>query len=296
MSIFLSFTKSQFITLLGLLKLIRFPNLIIIVFTQLFTSIFLIHEGKVHFFNVINDIKFLFLIISTNLVAAAGYIINDYYDVKIDAFNKPKELVVDRLIGRRIALLLHMVMNIIGLFLSVFVGLKLAIVTFSVIFFLWIYSNNLKRKVFVGNLLIALLTALSLIIVALYYNKNTAIVMYYAFFSFLITLAREIIKDMEDIPGDELHGCKTLPIVYGIKKTKNIIYIILFVLILSLLIITLKINSLGLYFVVFLETVLLFYIYKELYFADKKKDFKHLGQLCKIVMVVGIISMIFFQK
>ncbi|MFQ3576609.1 MAG: geranylgeranylglycerol-phosphate geranylgeranyltransferase, partial [Cytophagales bacterium] len=201
-------------------------------------------------------------------------------------------LVIDRLVRRREALLLHFLMNFTGVMFSFLVNLKVGAITFFVSFLLWLYSNDLKRRALIGNLLIAFLTALSLIIVAIYFDNGYLLVYCYALFSFLISIAREVVKDMEDVQGDESHGCKTLPILKGVLFAKKFVYVVFISLFISMVLISKVMNSLAMLVTTSLVLVLLAFISYKLYYADKKKDFRILGNLCKLVMLLGVFSMV----
>ena len=125
----------------GFSRLIRWQNLAIIVFTQYFTRFFLI-GGKDLSFNylieIITERKLFYISISTILIAASGYIINDYYDVKIDLVNKPERVVIGRYIKRRWALAIHQVFNGSGILLGLLVSKKVALVNLSAVFCLWL--------------------------------------------------------------------------------------------------------------------------------------------------------------
>ena len=208
------------------LKMIRVANLVIIAVTQYLTAIFLASPGD-NLRSVVLDKGLFLLVLSTVFIAGAGYIINDYYDVKIDFVNKPKRVVVGKTLSRRWVVIGHLVLNIaaigIGFYLSTTIGIINLIAAFS----LWIYSNQLKRLPFIGNLIIGGLTGLTVLVVGQYFSERAYLILCYAVFAGFITLVREIIKDMEDLKGDERFGCKTLPIVWGIPNTKKFIYLIL---------------------------------------------------------------------
>ena len=137
--------------------LIRLPNLIIIVLTQFFTAIFLIGTEQ-PFYHYLTDIRLYLLAFSTVLIASAGYIINDYYDIKIDYLNKPRRVVVGKRLSRRIAMVLHWGLSALGVLVGAFLSLRLGLINLVAVFILWFYSNYLKRMPFVGNVSVALLT------------------------------------------------------------------------------------------------------------------------------------------
>jgi 4-hydroxybenzoate polyprenyltransferase len=276
---------------MGFLRLIRLPNLLFILLTQYFVRIFLIGPKEAWLAHFL-DLRFFLLSVSTILVAAGGYIINDYYDIKIDTINKPKRVVVGRILRRRWAMIAHMVLNVIGILLAFSIDWKVGAVTFVSGFLLWLYSNQLKRLPFTGNLTIALLTAASLFVVWLYDPKNEFLVYTFAAFAFFISLIREIIKDMEDVRGDATFGCQTLPIIWGVRRTKMLLYglIFSFLVILFSLSVYLQ-NAVVTYFCFFILLPVGWLTYK-LFWADTKKEFSYLSRFCKLIMLSGILSMI----
>jgi 4-hydroxybenzoate polyprenyltransferase len=271
----------------SLLKLTRVGNLLIIALTQYFTAGFLIGM------HTLNDVRLLLLSVSTISIAAGGYIINDYYDVKIDYINKPNRVVIGKSITRRYAILFHVLLSTLGVALGVYLSLGIGVVNAVSVFLLWLYSNNLKRLPFIGNVTVAFLTGLAVIVVDLFYRTNNSLVVIYALFAFFITLVREIIKDMEDLKGDNSFGCKTLPIIWGIRKTKLLLYVILVTFAGIVVILNQLYRALPFkYHLIFLFVPLLWLLYR-LIRADMKKDFTRLSIFCKVIMMLGILSMAF---
>jgi len=275
--------------ILALFRLTRFWNLAIIVFAQYFTAYFLFHQGLL----VFTDFWLFLIVASTVMIAAAGYIINDYYDIKIDLINKPDRVVIGKTITRRYAIFFHTVISVLGVGMGLLINWKVGAVNFISVFLLWLYSNNLKRLPLIGNLVVSLLTGLSIFLLSFLYEQYLPLVMTYSLFAFFMTLIREIVKDMEDMKGDTTFGCRTLPIVWGIRKTKSFLYGT--ILVFSFLVLWLDYQQLKIswiYFIplLFVPMSILFY---RLLKADTKKEFYQLSQLCKIIMLLGICSMVF---
>jgi 4-hydroxybenzoate polyprenyltransferase len=269
----------------SLLKLTRFGNLVIIGLAQYCTAGFLIAT------TTLNDSSLFILATSTVLIAAAGYIINDYYDVKIDYINKPGRVVIGKSITRRYAILFHVVLSSAGVLLGLLLSWKIGAVNLVTVFLLWLYSNNLKRLPFIGNFVVAFLTGLAILIVDLYYHTGSALIIIYASFAFFMTLVREIIKDMEDLKGDVTFGCKTLPIMLGLRRTKFVIYFILLLFSATVLILNYFYQVMPLqYYTIFLFVPLLWLLYR-LIRADTIRDFARLSAFCKVIMLMGILSM-----
>ncbi len=286
--------RSIFHKALLLLKLVRWPNLLIIFITQYFTAIFL--SGRDVPAPVTISDPYLFLVaLCTVLTAAAGYIINDYYDIKIDYLNKPDRVIVGKGLDRRIALAAHMVISFLGIIAGFTVSWQIGLTTMAAAFLLWLYSNLLKRLPFLGNICIGFLTALSIFIITIYYRELSWLVIGYSLFGFQITLVREVIKDIEDLKGDQTFGCKTIPVIWGVRRTKYFVFFLVLLFIALFLPIILQYKILMLYFyIVFLAIPFIYFIWK-LFIADTRKEFSELSRLAKILMVMGIGSMIFFK-
>lgn len=263
------------------------------VLTQVLTAVFLANEWS-NDWSLWSDLKFWLLTLSTALITFCGYLINDYYDVKIDYVNKPQDVVIGTHLKRRHAMFLHTSLNFIGISMATYISWKLGLIHFVVAFMLWLYSNQLKRLPLVGNLVVASLTALSIWIVALYFNQNHVLVGSFAVFAFAVTLIREVIKDIEDMEGDKKFGCRTLPIVFGIRKTKDILYVLAFLFLAILFVLAYFLGNLtfSIYAGLLVIPVYLFVYYLKR--ADTRKHFSDLSAYCKYLMMSGILSMIFF--
>ena len=307
------------------LQLIRWPNLLIIIITML-----AIRYGVEYPFLKFNGFefqfplfKFILLILSVVLIAAGGYAINDYFDRKIDLLNRPDRVVVGTHFDSRNAMTIHNLFTFIGLMIGLYLSYDIGHLNFSFIFAiitgaLWFYSTIYKRQLIVGNIIIAILTAIVPFMVLLYdlplinqyYNlvfvKNPQYViemrymMYAVFifsgFAFLSTLVREIIKDMEDANGDEAFNRRTIPIAWGNAVAKSIAIVLIIATIVSLALIYFVFtqNMLSLiYLLVFLIAPMFALIY-FLIKANDAKDFLFCSQLQKIIMLIGLLYVIPF--
>ncbi len=275
----------------GFLRLIRVNNLIILFFTQYFTAIFLIDpESRVLRLSL--DYKLMLVTLSTILIAAAGYLINDYHDVKIDAINRPQRILVGKILQRREMLLVYSILNLIALATGFLVSYKILVLHIFSISSLWFYSAFLKKTPFWGNFLIAILTALSILIIAIYYNSNYLFVGLYASLAFFVSLIREIVKDMEDVKGDSAYGSHTLPIVYGQRGAKRYIYVIAILFLAGLFVFDFYIDLWSFWIIgIILSTETLFLLY-FIYWADTKDKFHFCSNFCKAILLSGVISMI----
>jgi 4-hydroxybenzoate polyprenyltransferase len=274
----------------GLFRISRPINLLMVGFAQLMAAYFLV-ETTNQGLPVLQDFKLYLLVFSTIIITAAGYMINDYYDVKIDYVNRPHEVVVGKGIKRRMVLLLHSFLNFCGVGLGYIVAPRIGIINFLAAFLLWFYSNRLKREPFIGNLTVAFLTGLAIYLIGFYYQKSELIILTYAIFAFFLNLIREIIKDIEDRPGDRKHGCRTLPIVIGFRKTKNVIFLIAIFFVFAIVAITFEINNFHLFLYFGGLGIFFMYFMYKIYQADRKDHFSQLSMIAKILMLVGTLSM-----
>lgn len=264
-------------------------------------------------------IRFIALVIASVLIAAAGYIINDYFDQNIDQINKPTKVVVNKIISRRWVIFWHMFLSMAGLFFTSFAlpihhYWHLVLANMIAIIALWFYSTTLKKKLLVGNVLISLLTAW--VIVILFFSKHPLqinellqvqhqevrffrLMIVYASFAFIISLIREVVKDIEDIEGDRKYGCTTMPIVWGMNASKVFVAVWIVVLIAAMVILQIYVLGLGWWlsavYCISLIVAPLVWVLRLLFKAQSAVQFHQISGLIKFIMFTGILSMIFFK-
>ncbi|WP_192823151.1 geranylgeranylglycerol-phosphate geranylgeranyltransferase [Rufibacter sp. LB8] len=274
------------------LTLIRFPNLLIMLLAQLLVRKYLVFPERT--WAEALTWPFLVLALATLCIGAAGYIINDYYDLKIDRINKPDRVVLGKGLTRRKAIMVHFYLSATGVALGTLLGVRVAVVLFGVAMLLWGYSAQFKKRPLVGNLTIALLSGVMVLVVPLQAGEPSVAAWAYGVFAFLISLIREIIKDMEDVEGDASFRCRTLPIVLGLPKTKWVLYPLLALFLLYTLVVMWAKAEQPLFLMylgigVVLPTLLLT---RQLYYADRKLEYAQLSWFCKGIMLVGVCSML----
>jgi 4-hydroxybenzoate polyprenyltransferase len=193
----------------------------------------------------LSEFDFFLSVLVVVLLTAAGNIINDYFDVKVDLINKPDRVVVGKTVKRRVAMVLHQSFNIIGVFISIYLSIKYnlwwpVLIPVVIATLLWFYSPIFKKQIFSGNLVVALCVsfvpiwtgAYEIPLIIKYYkdiHQNAdllqtnlwIIIGAYALFAFLLSLSREALKDLEDLKGDKIGQYQTMPIVKGEGFTRN---------------------------------------------------------------------------
>ena len=306
------------------LRLIRWPNLIFIVLTQfLFYYCIILPNYQVYSINAAWFLSWPFwgwLSTASVLIAAAGYIINDYFDLNIDQVNKPDSIIIQKYIKRRWAIFWHMSLSFTGVIITIIISWKIGNwiigpANLIIVFLLLFYSTTFKKKFLIGNIIISLLTAWVVFVLYIseldlatfsqqfFYRaaltKIFKLTVLYGGFAFVISLVREVIKDMEDIKGDEAFGCRTMPIVWGIPASKVFagVWLIVLMLAVSVLLVYAILNGwwVAALFALALVVVPLAMILRNLYRALSSAQFHAISSLIKLVMLTGIISMIFFK-
>lgn len=277
--------------LFSILKLIRFKNLLLTLLGLVVVQLLLIY-------NIIYRpaiAPFLHYVVSVITAMAAGNTINNYFDINSDKINKK----YDATITQRTKLICYFLLLIIsiasGFLISPLNNSKIATLILCCNIFLFLYSYKLKAIPFVGNLIIAVLTGMSIYLLNIVTpNPNSLWITILSCFSFLINLVREIVKDIIDINGDYNVGQKTLPIVLGIHRTKWVIYCINFVLIAITLYTIIAMNGhyTQPYFtlLVLLPCLSIFYFVSN---AKQKNEFQKISNLLKLILLLGIFSVFF---
>lgn len=292
------------------LKLIRIENLLLIALMQLVIKYTFLNQADI--LQALSDWKYFLLILATLSIAAGGYIINDIYDVDVDTINKPDRVYIGTHISEKNAYNLYFVLNIIGVVLGFYLSRTVNKPAIAAIFIissalLYVYSNGLKQIPLVGNILIAALAALSILVVGLFniypfiFDFNRAemfnilsVIVDYAILAFLLHFAREIIKTIEDIEGDKAFEITTVASYFGIPASKIITSISL----LGFLAYTCYFiynNIMHMpyvigYFVTLMFLPTLFAIFKIIK-AATKEDFSLISKLLKFIMLATILSL-----
>ncbi len=306
-------------------RLVRWPNLVFIALTQLLFYYCIIlpslPPGYYQQQHKLTTPVFFYLMAASVLIAAAGYIINDYFDINIDQVNKPGKMVVEKIISRRWAIMMHFLISTAGIGISLFVSLKTTMVilfaNIACTLLLWFYSTTFKKKLLSGNIIIAALTAWTVIV--LYFAANTSYLnplsqpaeivlamkrifkfaVLYAGFAFIISLIREVVKDIEDMEGDEKYNCKTMPIVWGVPAAKVFVGVWLVVLIGAIAVVQVYMLISGWWlsalYCLLLLVVPLLTVLQQFYKAQTSDQYHKISSKIKLIMMAGILSMLLLK-
>lgn len=293
------------------LKLIRYQNLLMLAFMQLiFRFVFF------KFQNIplaLADWQYGLLVLSTILIAAGGYVINNVFDQNTDSINKPKNVIVGKTISETNAYNLYIGLTVTGVAIGFYLSNVILKPGFASIFILiaatlYLYATSLKQMMVIGNIIVALILSFSVVIIGIFdlfptiHEGNQqqmgivfSILLDYALFTFFLNFMREIVKDIEDVDGDYNQGMNTLPIAIGKSRTAKIVFGLSFIPILFMLY---YINKYLIDLVFTTVYLLLFVVGPLLYFtvkiwtAKSKKEFHTLSMLLKWILLFGILSIV----
>lgn len=263
----------------------------------------------------LNTLGISLLILATICIAAAGNIINDIYDVETDFINKPDKLIVGKSISEKTAYNLFITLNLIGVGIGFYVSNLVGKSAFFSLFviisaLLYVYASYLKRMLLIGNIVVSILVALSLIIVGVFEllpdinSQNQSLQLFffkiifnYAIFAFMINLLREITKDLEDIDGDYKAGMNTLPIAVGRERANKVLFALTFIslfIIIYYVVDTLYQQLISVvYFLIFIVGPLIFVLIK-IFEAKTKTDYHFISNILKLMMLFGMLSLMLY--
>ena len=234
--------------------------------------------------------KILLACIVVFIITGACNSINDYFDYKIDAINKPERPIPSGRISLNKAGFYSLALLLIGTILDFILGLLPGLIALSTALLMVYYAYNLKKKVLIGNIVISFLTGLTFVFGGVIVGEIlTSIIL--GFFPFLTTLAREVVKDMEDVEGDRMEGATTLPIMRGMRISSIIAAFFLILASLSSPILY-YLGILTIFYIpLLIIAVLIFLFYASSILKDQSvKNARNVSNKLKIGMVIILIA------
>jgi 4-hydroxybenzoate polyprenyltransferase len=300
--------------------LLRLPNLLIIVLTQYLLGYGIIRPLMVRQGAVppLGHFDFFILVMITVLIAAGGYIINDHFDVNADRRNRPGKNMLEGVISVRHALRVYYILNGIAISGGIYMAwmassFQLGLIFPVIIGLLWFYSSRYQRMPFWGNLIVALLSAMVVLIIWLFeffmllrnggefvnvirqLETINNYVWGYALFAFLVTLFREMLKDVQDLEGDRVMGYRTIPVIWGAGPARTIAAAVIGLTVVLLALCQWYLYSKGMqlpfwYLLVAVQPLLLYLLYQVITTRDNDK-YGFLGTTAKVIMIAGVLSM-----
>ncbi len=276
--------------LLGLLSVMRGYNILIVVIAQYLASIF-IFKANESVTTVIFDSDLFLTVVSTSLVIAAGYIINDFYDTELDRINKPLKSRIDNFVPQGLKLKIYFLCNALGFLLSFVVSWRAALFFASYIFLIWLYSHKLKKRPWLGLVSASGLAMMPFFVIFVYHRYFSELVIIHAAFLFFILSIRELVKDLENIQGAFAMNYQTIPVIYGERRTKKVITLLVLIALYPVYLLwgypetgAMKYYFYLVFFSFFIFSVLLWKVHS-------KRAYRFLHNILKFLIVVGVFSL-----
>lgn len=286
--------KTFFKKIFSLLSVVRGYNILVLIFAQYLASIFIFSPEK-SIKHVFFDLDLLYIVLASVCVVASGYIINNFYDAKVDRINRPIKTGFDNYIKQATKLRLYFFLNLLGFTFGFFVSWRAALFFSVYIFSIWFYSHKLKKHPFTGLISATILTVLPFFAVFVYFKNFSKIIFVHAIFLFLVIMVRELIKDLQSMKGAIANNYKTFPVVYGEEKTKKLS---LALLLLTFFPITVlfsypALSYMRYYF--YLALITLFFIGFYLWKSNSRKEYRFLHNILKLLLLVGVFCLVFID-
>ncbi len=283
--------KLLLLKVLSLFSVVRGYNVLVIALAQYLAAIYIL-APNLRVREVVFDINLFLLVFVSALVIASGYIINNFYDAEKDLINKPTKSMLDRLVSQRFKLSAYFILNFAAVFAASYVSFRAVLFFSAYIFGIWFYSHKLKKVPLLGNIVSATLAITPFFVVFVYYRNFETVIFVHALFLFLLILAREMIKDLENIPGDMAQNYSTIPIIYGPTVSKiSIGILVLLTLIPSLLLIfKFEVGYMDYFFSACVLLLIFFLILLPK--ANSKKDYVWLHNILKFIIVSGVFGIL----
>ncbi len=275
-------------------SVIRGYNIFVIALAQYLSAIFIL-SPEIRALDVILDYQLFILVVASSLTIASGYIINNFYDAKKDLINRPRKVMIDRLVSQTTKLKVYFAINFIVFIIAGFVSWRAMLFFSAYIFLIWFYSHKLKKYPIIGNITASILAVLPFFGILLYYKNFYHVIFAHALFLYLLILIRELIKDLENIEGDLATNYRTIPVLFGEKTAKNIITVLTISTIIPVyyLVDVFDVGYMDLYFYMSL-IVLIFFILK-LWKSQTKPEYLKLHFLLKFIILAGVFSIVLIE-
>jgi len=286
--------NTPIIKFFSFLSVIRGYNILVLIVAQYLAAIFIFSPSKT-LRNTLFDLHLLYIILATICVVASGYLINDFYDAKLDRINRPLKARIDNYVRQSTKLKLYFILNFIGVVFGFLISARAALFFAIYIFAIWCYSHKLKKYPLLGVLSATMLTILPFFAVFVYFKNFSSIIFMHASFLFLVIMIRELLKDLQSMKGAVIHNYDTFPIVYGEKKTKLVCLFLLTLTVFPIVILFSfpALSYMRYYF--YIAFIVFFFLGIYLWKSSELKHYRMMHNVLKILLLIGVFSIIFID-
>lgn len=274
--------------ILSLFSLVRGYNIFVLVLAQYLSARYIL-APQIAWMDLVLNVKFFAIVSASALTTAAGYIINNFYDAAKDQINRPKKFILEHLISQQSQLIFYFLLNIAAFIIASVVSIKVVLFFLFYMITIWLYSSTVKRLFWLSNVYSALLMILPFWAITFYFKNFDSVIFYHASYLFLLILARDLVKDLENFKGDWVQRYQTLPVVFNHRIAKSITSVaVLCAFIPTYLLIQQSLGSMHYFFwasIPFLSFVLIF-----LWRAQTEKAYLWTHNFIKLWIFIGVLS------
>ncbi|MEK9566297.1 MAG: geranylgeranylglycerol-phosphate geranylgeranyltransferase [Flavobacteriaceae bacterium] len=274
--------------ILSLFSLVRGYNIFVLVLAQYLSARYIL-APQIAWMDLVLNVKFFAIVSASALTTAAGYIINNFYDAAKDQINRPKKFILEHLISQQSQLIFYFLLNIAAFIIASVVSIKVVLFFLFYMVTIWLYSSTVKRLFWLSNVYSALLMILPFWAITFYFKNFDSVIFYHASYLFLLILARDLVKDLENFKGDWVQRYQTLPVVFNHRIAKSITSVaVLCTFIPTYLLIQQSLGSMHYFFwasIPFLSFVLIF-----LWRAQTEKAYLWTHNFIKLWIFIGVLS------
>jgi 4-hydroxybenzoate polyprenyltransferase len=278
--------------LLSLFSVVRGYNILVIIIAQYLASVFIIAPNNLHAKQIVFDMNLFLIVLASALVIASGYIINNFYDSAKDLINRPRKTYLENMVSQQTKLSLYFILNFVSIFIASYISFQSVVFFTAYIFAIWLYSHQLKRNVFIGNITASILAVTPFFAVFIYYKNFDLVIFVHATFLFLLISLRELTKDLENVKGDFTQNYQTIPVKFGSKLAKQTasLLVLCSAVPVSILLVKFDMGYMNYYFI--LSSVLLLIYLILLWKSTSKHQYVWLHNLLKFNIVLGVFCIL----
>lgn len=285
--------KLSIYKLSALLSVVRWYNIFLLAVAQYLAVIFILSDPK-NWLDTVLHFNLHLIVFASLFCIAGGFIINNFYDVEKDLINRPEQTLYQKQVKQATYLRLYFLFNTIGVLLAALVSFNVFLFFSGFVFLLWIYSHRLKKITFIGNVTAAVLSVMPFFAIFVYYHLEDLLIITYSSFILLVIFIREVIKDLEAQKGDVILGYNTMPVRWGVYRTKWIIVLVAASGIFPAVAIFYKTNFTGISWYILVGGIGVLISLGMLFLADKKKHYHYLNNIYKALIIAGIFGLMLF--
>lgn len=284
-----SSSTKLFLQVIGLFSLVRGINVSVLMLAQLLTSVFIFSSKEI--VPTLLDLNLWLIVFATGFSVSGGYIFNAFFDEEKDLINRPEKTLLERHISAKTKLGVYFACSILALLVASYVSFRAVLFFTSYMVAMFLYSSLLKRDLWFGTLTSTLLTVLPFFAITVYFNNFSIEILTHAAYLYTLVSIREFVKDLYNIKGDMVQNYKTFPVVWGERKTKQLISVLIFcaLLVVALLRAFFDLNAMGYYFI--LAAISLVFLWVLLWRVRTTRHMGLLLQFVRLIILLGIISL-----